>query len=645
MSSKNDDNALPTKDLVFILAIAGRIDAQSRILAEELVKTRHVDHAYDALDSLSSSYSMFKYFFDVYFGGSTDEMHEFMLSPAGIAGITLGSIFLVSFSVLACHFDKEKDNNYKKLIADAWPYFRDILKGLKNAYKGWRSVVAVMSLLGIADASALIIPIGITLGVLGAVNRSLIRAIRDVRKTMMVHNSSLFLQLIKVSSEADLKNFYKEYGEVQQQNDKDRYLAFLYSGIGGFIDALYLYVGVLTLTALAPYLLIPLASVCAFYTLASIVTRIYEEYEFQQKLIITQTKCSLAYQTKEIQLAFVQLMSLTGKTDKTAEDLLLIEKLKNRLCSSIEEFEKQRKLLKDQTSIYLVSTLLIGLKHGLYAYSGISSVFFLVSAILILAGVSFPPLAIALAVSTGLVLIAAYVGNALYDHYQHKKNQNTFDETEYQQLLAMKMQIEQHSEINLLSADQVNASLLNGLSAPAVPVYFYQEWWETIRSFFSGLSKGQKFVDFAGNPLQEVGEDGHYLDTPVMYILGALSALLFGFILALRALGRGFGRTSLDSKMDPALAAQVPAKLDDKVDIKVKEKPVQEPIVSSVPKTETSGESVQQTKWNDSPDNTSKFLPFLGFFGAKDRSLKRSRSNNLLNTLITSEPSTIQGLG
>lgn len=247
---QNDDQPLQTKDLVFILAIAGRIDAQSRILAEELDKNRLAYYAYSVLDPLSSSYSMFKYFFDVYFAGSTDEMHEFMLSPAGIVGITLESLFLVSFSFLACHFDKEKEDNYKKLIADAWPYFRDVLKGLKNAYKGWRSAVVAMNLLGMVDASSLILPVGLVLGVIGAANRYLIRYLREARKDMMVHNRKLFLALAKLPSltKDGLDNFYKEHGEIDYQTEMDKEIGFLSAGIAGLIDGLYLYVGVLTLS-------------------------------------------------------------------------------------------------------------------------------------------------------------------------------------------------------------------------------------------------------------------------------------------------------------------------------------------------------------------------------------------------------------
>lgn len=63
MPHASDENqASKPTDLVFILAIAGRIDAQSRILAQKLDKSRSIYYAYAVMDSLSSSYSMFKYF-------------------------------------------------------------------------------------------------------------------------------------------------------------------------------------------------------------------------------------------------------------------------------------------------------------------------------------------------------------------------------------------------------------------------------------------------------------------------------------------------------------------------------------------------------------------------------------------------------
>ena len=58
----------------------------------------------------------------------------------------------------------KKKTSYKKFIATAWPYFRDVMKGLKNAYKGWRSTVIAINVIGNVDIKNLIISYWIGLG-------------------------------------------------------------------------------------------------------------------------------------------------------------------------------------------------------------------------------------------------------------------------------------------------------------------------------------------------------------------------------------------------------------------------------------------------------------------------------------------------
>lgn len=80
------------------MAIAGRIDAQSRLLAQKLDKNRYIYHAYAVVDSLSSSYSMFKYFMEVFIRKTdADYIHKILTSPEGIAAIAAEAIFLVVF--------------------------------------------------------------------------------------------------------------------------------------------------------------------------------------------------------------------------------------------------------------------------------------------------------------------------------------------------------------------------------------------------------------------------------------------------------------------------------------------------------------------------------------------------------------------
>lgn len=665
MSLKSDVNPpLKHKDLVFILAIAGRldaqlkwltkeisvastqIDAQSKALAKELDKEAHIYKAYAVLDSLSSSYSMFKYFFDVCLGGTADDMHNFMLTPAAIVGITIESVFLVGFSFLACQFDKEKENNWKKSIADAWPYVRDVMKGLKNAYKGWRSTVIALNLLHVTNANALIMPVGLILGVFAAANRYFMRSITEARKAMMGANSKLFLELQKkpplTACEVDI-----HLNEIKAQTDMQRYLGFFSASLGGFVDGLYLYVGVLGLATLAPQLLIVMASLCAFYTLACIVTRIYEEYDFQLRLMITQAQCELEILNKRIQSSFFRLLTLKDRVPTDA-NRLEINALKKEICILFDQFDAKRQFRQKQVNRSYGSAFLLGMRHGLYAYGAYSSVLFLVSGFLMLGGVPFPPAFIAISVCLGLVLMIGFIIHALVENYQHRKQQGPEVEiTPYSELMDMRKQFERDEKeeqeaLALFTAKKMTESLKDGTNVKAPPNHYFQEWFEVFRSLFSGLSKGQKFVEFAGNSLQEVGDDGHYHDSPLMFVLSAFSALLFGAVLAFRALARGLGRTPLGTNNESITITEPKQEVIDSVTVGE----TAEAQASALPEpsiTEDKGESIHANKRNDSPKNSDTLLSMFGFF--KANSLQRSKSDkSIFKHAQTIPTSTVQGL-
>ncbi|MDI1351916.1 MAG: hypothetical protein PSV35_03960, partial [bacterium] len=559
---------------------------QSRVLAQYLDKSRHVYYGYAVMDSLSSSYSMFKYFFDLSLAGSTDDMHDFMLTPAGIAAIAAESIFMVSFSFLACHFDGEEEDNYKKWIASAWPYFRDVMKGLKNAYKGWRSALMALTLMGGMDVKFLILPVGLVLGVFAAANRFLLRFLVEERKIQMRINNELLLELIKLpsltheESKLYLEGKKLEKNNIQYQTLQYRALAFTGVAVGGFIDGLYLYMGALTLTALAPQLMLAMALVCAFYTVACVITRIYEEYDFQMRLFITQTKCKLVLITKELETSYARLLLLEAKTDKNVNDYLQISHLKDSLHQLIGRFELKRQLLQQQTSRSYLAAVLLGIKNGLYAYSALSSITFLVSAVLLLAGVAFPPSLIIISVFLGLVFLAGFVVHSLVNNYQHHSAQKDPKERPYYKIIEMKEHLAaKEKQAPLIAAKEFHELVNEGLVINPAPQTFFQEWFEIYRSLFSGLGKGQKFVDFAGNPLQETGDDGHYHDSPVMFALGAVSALFFGLFLSLRALARGLGRPPLGQvalASDIVIQPKIITEESNKEQVEVKE---QKPVV------------------------------------------------------------------
>ena len=135
-------------------------------------------------------------------------------------------------------------------------------------------------------------------------------------------------------------------------------------------------------------------------------------------------------------------------------------------------------------------------------------------------------------------------------------------------------------------------------------------------------------------------ESGHYHDTPIMYVLAAVSAVIFALVLALRALARGLGRPQL-GQVD--LAANVETTTN----------PQEQPKLSELPETKTERESAATREPKSDSLHRSKSsygLHNLKFFSSDDPSvttkstLSHSSSNASLITLPDEPLSTIQGL-
>ena len=128
--------------------------------------------------------------------------------------------------------------------------------------------------------------------------------------------------------------------------------------------------------------------------------------------------------------------------------------------------------------------------------------------------------------------MAGLVIHSLVVNYNHLNKEQKLAERPYSQLIDMKNKIKTDLEVlELPEEESFRKSVSDGLAVDPSPQFFFQEWFEVIRSLFSGLGKGQKFVDFAGNAMQEPDEHGHYHDTNIMYILALFSAALFGVTL------------------------------------------------------------------------------------------------------------------
>lgn len=565
-SNSEEDSSIKPRELVFLLAIAGRLDAQTRLLAKELNDDRKILHAYNALDAFSSSYSMFKYVFEVFISNSNDPvlMHEIMTSPEGIAAITAEALFLITFSFLASYFDRGKNDKKgakkkgfdpKQFIVEAWPYFRDTMKGMKNAYKGWKTAVQIMSLLSAVDLKFMIIPVGLALGLIATANRIWLLRMRQSRKKMMSANKqfvSLIAELPSLNSDEHAAYLAGTMAEkIYHQSALKRAQAYFAVGLGGLIDGLYLYAGLVSLALLPTPAFIAMAAISALYIVICVISRVYDEYCEQLDLALSQTKCKLTLVSKELETAYTAFLAL--QLDSSEAGRLHLACLQKDMVALIERFEHLSHLLKEQSSSSYLMAILQGTKNGLFAYGILAGFLFMVTAVFSVSAMVFPPALLIACISAGLALILAISAYNIRAHYLHIQRLKQDEVDPLCPLVDMKNKIKadlgadevkeaQNMAANpacLPTTDELKKSLKNAANPVRLPKSMFQEWFEILRSFFSGISKGNNIATFVSTPLHDADPQAHEHDSPVMLMLTMSSAALFSVVLALRALARG----------------------------------------------------------------------------------------------------------
>lgn len=512
--------------------------------AKELEKTKIVYALYGALDGLSISYSMVKYVFDILCTNnqqsSSDAMHEWMVSPSGALIAASEAVVLIGFSLLGNVLKPDdgvqnKFNTFKRYIAVLWPYCRDSLKGLKNAYKGVRSAFQVANAFVGQDLNFLILPTGLLLGGISVLNRIWYRSVRNERKGINKAYKKILEQIQDAESLDKLdKKIYDKLLELQgkiQQQKNNLPMAVLSQFYSGFIDSLYLYMGVVGAASMAPPVFITLSVCCVIITIACIASRVYEEFEAQRELKVNKIKTELVLCSKELKerLAELQVSSEqpVSKAPKTN---------RKPLKDILNKFIEKRNELEHELNLSYKSAALSGLRDGLAAYSVITSMMFAAATIYAMSFAAFPAFFVIATVALGMACLVGFMAYALiknYFHLNHKPHKEKFGETEKQ----IKDYIARANELEISGSYK---AIDESLVLDASPQFFFQEWFEVARSFFSGVGKGQKSVDYTFNSWQERDEDGHYHDTPVMFGLACLSSTVFAVALALRAYVRGF---------------------------------------------------------------------------------------------------------
>lgn len=150
---------------------------------------------YGVLDGLSVSYSTVKFLCEVLCPAkmSPREALEHVLTDPELwlPLIAINSLLITSISLLGNRCGKIADVAQRTLIDKQckayWPYLRNILKGVKNGYKGIKSLTTLLVQLKVlekANFSAFALPVGLTIGLVGMLNRLYNMYINDQRKKL-----------------------------------------------------------------------------------------------------------------------------------------------------------------------------------------------------------------------------------------------------------------------------------------------------------------------------------------------------------------------------------------------------------------------------------------------------------------------------
>lgn len=636
---------------------------KNKKFAKQLHEATYIYAVYGALDGLSLSYSMIKYLFDqlnsnLSSASVSDVMHDWMMTPEGIAVTAIESITIIAFSFLANIYDNKKDKKqFERYIAALWPYIRDTGKAFKNPWKGFRSLASTAEMLGGPDLHSMIVPIGLFLSLMTVTTRICMRKfVVEPRKAMMKDNSDLLAAIKQIkffdsiedskynsavvgnfdeSTSALFRNGYQyclktdaftdalieknklyfrlvdgglEYSVldptgkpvtahinketlltmglgcklkspfsleqlkpfladilretskrehtyftigIQSQTRSLQNAALLGASLNGVMDGLYLFMGAMGFMALGP-LFIPMAVLSIIFTVTCIATRLYEEYDYQRKLVETQAKIELALCGKEIESVFGKMQLLSVKYANGSDPTLTQEaydrqqnEYKDTLERKLKAFEAYKLQLRSQVFLSHSSAALAGLKNGLAANSAIGGLMFAVATIMAISSVTVPPFFVLACGIVGMTFLIGFLIHSLWANYKHLKANPPANDPSLEKVNAKLVAIKS-SIFTVNQLKPADIAILDGNFDPS-PQFWFQEWFEVLRSFFSGMAKGQKSVDYTLNPLLETNDRGHYQDSSLMIWFTVFTAGVYAIVLALRANARGFGRPGIIS--------------------------------------------------------------------------------------------------
>lgn len=154
--------------------------------------------------------------------GASDDLHTFMVTPDGIIVTAVIGALLIIVQVAGAILLDSKDlneNKYKYFFAKILaPYLRDVLQGVKWAYKGMRSVLNTIFYFMLAHKGIILkilFPLSIGIAVLSLLNRVFLRWMRNLRKWMQSNNRKRSIQAYEMGCELKFRK------KMPKDNDEE----------------------------------------------------------------------------------------------------------------------------------------------------------------------------------------------------------------------------------------------------------------------------------------------------------------------------------------------------------------------------------------------------------------------------------------
>jgi hypothetical protein len=525
-------------------------NASLKKLGHELDRDRKI-YALFGLTALSDARNIISYLFDITNDvgeNASDRMHLWLTSPLGLTLAIIESLFLVSLAIIGNYFEETHSNPMIRNIAFFWPFIRDGIKAVKNAYKGARSILFFSMAFGAAVTLAphFLLPLGLTMGLTYLTSRIWYRNMCYQRKKMQGYNDDLRTLIEKYCTRdksktfkvINLKKLRKDANsecplnaEKQQSAsklyEKLKAMAIFYNddplgvltpsgqdevnveviqsllktpngqlskkgylsaALNGLFDGLYLFAGLAALCALAPQLLIAVHTVSLLFVALSIVRYLYEEYSFQRKLSASQLKTKISIDT-------IRLENTRGQQG----DEKPIQ----------QEIDLSEKSLKQISRYHYHNALGESIRDGLGLYSALTGLLIIVNI--------FMPIPVFLLLGTlgmGILAVSSFV---IYNTWQT------------------------HRHIQSDNLDKLHENKFPDLA-------------EILRSLFSGFKQGAKQSNFVLNAEQEMNEQGHYQSSDLIDKVALGLGFIISIIYGLKAVAKGFGRSKDELNLPSAVS-------------------------------------------------------------------------------------------